>query len=568
MNKKGLKSGKVKLLLLMALVISTALILSGCDGEPEPEPTPTPSPTRYTVAIADGIENGTISADPNANVAQGATVTLTVIPNSNYRLKPGSLIAQPAAGAAITPTGTGTSFTFTMPASNVTVSGEFESTEGLPTKNVVISSLQNGAIIANPSSAAEGVPVELTITPNPGYQLKAGSLSVVHTGTTTTVPVANNSFTMPDAEVTVTAVFDPIPYIVTVSIVGGTANGNITAVPNTAVTIETTVTLTINPAGDYQLKAGSLSVVHTGTTTTVNINSTGTNTITFTMPASNVTVSGEFEQITYVPSFNIEIDNGITNGIITANPSANITEGTPVTLTATPIDSSFRLRANSLTVTRNDTLAEVPLNDNTFNMPGSDIFVTAEFEPIPYAINIPSLQGGSITALDEGTPITEAVTGRTITLSIQTAPNHVLTTLSVTGQGGEPVQVNFVDETTRTFVMPPSDVNISGTFEEISADAKPVTIIFEGFGDETIDLTGDVEGNIQREQWLNISIDSYYDEISWYVHGNILGSGNHFGHVVYSPPGIYTITAVVGIYNYNTGSYTYYSKVLRYRVVE
>ena len=75
----------------------------------------------YTVTIASGIANGAVTASP-ASAAAGETVTLTVTPNSGYQLN--TLTTTPA----LTLSGSGNTRTFTMPASNVTVSATFTAT--------------------------------------------------------------------------------------------------------------------------------------------------------------------------------------------------------------------------------------------------------------------------------------------------------------------------------------------------------------------------------------------------------------------------------------------------------
>lgn len=91
------------------------------------------------------------------------------------------------------------------------------------------------------------------------------------------------------------ALFEAIPYQVTITSV---PNGSITASPNTDVTIGTEIALTITPASGYRLKSGSLKVYKTGDeSTTVNVTNN-----TFSMPAYDVTVAAEFEEIPAPPT--------------------------------------------------------------------------------------------------------------------------------------------------------------------------------------------------------------------------------------------------------------------------
>jgi hypothetical protein len=65
----------------------------------------------------------------------------------------------------------------------------------------------------------------------------------------------------------------------------------------------------------------------------------------------------------------------LTNGSITANPTSG-TEGTEITLTVTPVSSSYKLKAGTLKY------GTTLINETTkkFNLPASDVTVTAEFE--------------------------------------------------------------------------------------------------------------------------------------------------------------------------------------------
>ena len=77
----------------------------------------------YTVNIADGIINGTVEADVTRTV-QYETVTLTVEPDAGYELdtltvKQGETVVETAAGENGT-------YTFTLPAGDVTVSATFK----------------------------------------------------------------------------------------------------------------------------------------------------------------------------------------------------------------------------------------------------------------------------------------------------------------------------------------------------------------------------------------------------------------------------------------------------------
>ena len=94
--------------------------------------------TTYAVSV-NTATNGTVSVSPR-NASKGATVTITVIPNEGYVL--GTLTATDANGDTISLSNEGDGkYTFTMPASRVTVSATFvaESEQELPFTDVASS---------------------------------------------------------------------------------------------------------------------------------------------------------------------------------------------------------------------------------------------------------------------------------------------------------------------------------------------------------------------------------------------------------------------------------------------
>ena len=82
------------------------------------------SPTYYTITIAEGITHGTVSPDKESAVA-GDTVTLTLAADEGYQFD--ALTVTDSNDTAITPTEVtaGSTYTFSMPECNVTVSATF-----------------------------------------------------------------------------------------------------------------------------------------------------------------------------------------------------------------------------------------------------------------------------------------------------------------------------------------------------------------------------------------------------------------------------------------------------------
>ena len=193
---------------IAALLLGAAMIFgfTGCDS-PVSDPTPTLEQTTeatYTVTIASGITNGTVSASKTSGIKAGETITLTATPANGYKL--GSLSVKNGDSDI-----TVTNNTFTMPAANITVSATFEA---LPpnTYSVTIESTTNGTVVADKTSGiAAGETVTLTITPATKYELD--SLSVTALSSNQISGSGNTkTFTMPAQNVTVTITFKAIPF--------------------------------------------------------------------------------------------------------------------------------------------------------------------------------------------------------------------------------------------------------------------------------------------------------------------------------------------------------------------
>ena len=165
--------------------------------------------------------------------------------------------------------------------------------------SVTIGTLENGSVVASPDSAKAETPITLTVSPAENYSLAGLTVSKNGGGTVDVSGSVPYTFTMPAADVTVTAGFressdgdNGALYSVTI---GQLTNGSVSAGLYNA-TAETTVTLTVNPAEGCRLKANSLAVTKAdGSPVSV----IGSGPYTFTMPAYDVTVSAEFEPIPF-----------------------------------------------------------------------------------------------------------------------------------------------------------------------------------------------------------------------------------------------------------------------------
>ncbi|TLD00054.1 InlB B-repeat-containing protein [Robinsoniella peoriensis] len=306
----------------------------------------------HTVTIDPAMEHGRIEAD-KTEAAAGDTVTLTVTPEEGYLLTEGSLQVN---GGEVEVTDN----SFLMPEQDVMITAEFEQLSAETHTVTIDPSMEHGRIEADKTEAAEGETVTLSIIPQEGYMLTAGSLKV-NDGA---VEVANNSFVMPGQDVTITAEFEQTTEEMhTISIDPAMEHGKVEADKSEAAAGEM-VALTIVLEEGYQLKEGSLKVNDGAVEVTDN---------SFLMPEQDVIITAEFEQLA-AETFKVIIDPAMEHGNVAADkPEA--AAGELITLTVVPNDGYF-LKAGSLKVNNGN----VKLTGSSFVMPEQNVNVTAEFE--------------------------------------------------------------------------------------------------------------------------------------------------------------------------------------------
>lgn len=119
--------------------------------------------SEYTITISDSIQHGTVASDVEKAKA-GDTVTLTVTPAEGYELD--SITVTDNKGASIELTKVDdTTYSFTMPAANVTVTGTFEKIPG-PEKVDVTGITVNPTEITIDISSADTNQITAVVDPN------------------------------------------------------------------------------------------------------------------------------------------------------------------------------------------------------------------------------------------------------------------------------------------------------------------------------------------------------------------------------------------------------------------
>ena len=214
-------------------------------------------------------------------------------------------------------------------------------------------------------------------------------------------------------------------------------HGTVTAEPTTASAGEL-VTLTVTPEDHYTLD--TLRVVD------LNGDPVELDGTQFLMPNSNVFVMATFRRA----PFGVTVSETV-HGTVTASPTA-ADAGEKVSLTVTP-DTGYKL--TSLSVTDADGTT-VPVQNNQFTMPESDVTVNATFVE-GYTVTLVEAMNGSISA----TP-TCALQGTTITLASTPDDDYYLSTWVVFKTGDVTTTVTVTDN---QFIMPDYDVTVVGIFK-------------------------------------------------------------------------------------------------------
>ena len=389
----------------------------------------------FDVTVA-SVTGGEVKSD-KAKAIAGETVTLTISPADGYTY--GSLEVKNASNNGVAINVSGTTATFTMPSSDVTVTPFWNKLY-----DVTVAKVTGGNVTSDKATAAAGETVTLTIAPADGYTY--GSLEVKDASNNTVainVSGTTATFTMPASNVTVTPAWNEL-YNVTIAKVAG---GNVTSDKVKSIADET-VTLTIAPAYGYEF--GSLEVKDESNNS-VAVEISGT-TATFTMPSSAVTVTPAWNMLYDVTIYDV------TGGEITSD-KAQAVAGETVTLTIIPADGFVFGGLEVEDASKNAVAFEISGNIATFTMPASDVAVTPTWNA--YKVNIKEKTGGELTSDKRNTQA-----GETVTLTITPADGYVFGGVEVKDASDNSVAVE-ISGNMATFTMPASNVTVTPTWNKV-----------------------------------------------------------------------------------------------------
>ena len=348
----------------------------------------------YAVNVAP-LTNGEITASAK-EAAEKETVTLTAKPATGYALKAGSVKVtyKDADNTDKTvevkaDTEKANTYTFAMPAYPVNVSAEF-----VKEYKVTAAPAENGTVTVDPAAAVEGTDVTVTVKAADNYQLKADSLTYSYQigedkkTEKLTVTDGKATFTMPAADVTVSAVFEPVKaktYSVTIN---PSNNGTVTADKTTDVEAGKLVTLTVTPADDMftlaQLAKNGLVIKDSENTDVPYTTVEEGKTYTFEMPAADVTVAAQFTVVKYGIEVKVEGEGTVT---FTDDGETRFAEGTEVTANIKPKGTTYVLTEAMYYVGNTGENITKAVNDGggeyTFTMPANHVKIEATFGEAP-----------------------------------------------------------------------------------------------------------------------------------------------------------------------------------------
>lgn len=431
--------------------------------------------TPHTVTLPDAVAGVTLTLGTTSNTyIKDDTVTLTVEKegtdivtvtakngNTDVALTEVQEAAQDEAAAQATTEKAKTVYTFTMPDGDVAISvAKNAKTYAVKVADANEDTLKITSPEADLDKVAEGTSVTVVATPKDGYTLTADGVVVTYgdnqtlKATPDTEKANTYTFAMPAGDATVSAAFEEVKkYNVTVA--GTVENGTVGVDPTAAA--KDVVTVTVTPNTNFKYTDGSLKATYTDGGTKKEINDFKAvdgkeNTYTFEMPAADVTVSAEFEEIateTYTVTVTKGGDGKVTvNGQEVNGQETEKLEGLKsndtVTLKINPIDTDTLLtQLAGVTVTSGKvdvSTTKVDENTYTFKMPDGDVNVSVQFTTVEYSI---------VTTADpaEGGTITVTVNGKS---ELKRAPKDAEMAVTVTPNTGYELEQARHDQTSIT----------------------------------------------------------------------------------------------------------------------
>lgn len=443
-----------------------------------------------------------------------------------------------------------------------------------PTKYAITiaEGIVGGTVTASAAEAVENAEITLTATPATGYDFS--SWKVTNTETSAEITVTDNKFTMPAADVNVSATFRKQTTGETWTattfasiaeddelVIVGKSGNNYYAMSNDKGTSAAPAAVSVAISGDdlsetpesniiwvaskdvngnitfylsdeqdkwlYCIDSNNGVRVGTNTAKTFSLDNTGYLKHNGTSRFVGIYTSTDWRCYTSASgnianqTFKFYVRKGgatkysvtcatVTGGTLSASP-VKATEGTTVELTATPAtEYAFN---NDWTVKGADETS-ITVTDGKFTMPAQNVTVSGSFTKKTYTITKTTATNGTYTVKVGGNEVEVASKGEKVTLAADPADGYKLDgfTVKETSSG------NTVTVSNNSFTMPGAAVTVSATFSEQRVDPE-----YEGQGtlDDPYTVSDLIKiaenlgsGNVTEDSWYGVGIISSITEVS------------------------------------------------------
>ena len=364
-----------------------------------------------------------------------------------------------------------------------------------PNHNVTINSGSNISSITGAGKYSVGETVPISATTNTGYHFTSWTVNSGDANLESTSS-ASTSFTMPDADVTITANGAANTYTINYSAgsTGGSCSGSTSATYDQDVTLASSG---CSKSGYYYLRGWSTS--SSGSSKTYNLGQTLTTPNLTSEDGGSYTLYPYFEY--EEPTYRLTVSNGYLGSSGTST-SGYYAAGSTVTIRASSPGSyySFSYWSSS----NGGSFSSQYSTTTTFTMPSNNVTVTANYSYNPpkyYTLNITDGYIGT-----SGTSTSGSYTaGSTVTVRANPPVDHHFTSWSSHGGG------TFADSlsSTTTFTMPSEDVLISANWEidkytvYIEDTASPFTSSSTYAIDSIVTITAPSHPDLEFSGWTS-----------------------------------------------------------------
>ena len=480
-------------------------------------------PHLITIAPAEG---GTVTLSmpdiTDSRAPMGTEIRLKVTPLSGFEC-----ISVTAVGKTqnISVPGVDGIYVFSMPAEPVTVYAVFD----YASKNITVSdSTVNGTVLLSQDTARFGDTVSFSFIPDYGYRSIGAEVSYVVNGITTPVEVKNGSFTMPNANVVVTGLFEAIDYSTKFEInVVKSEGGEIVVGKDSAAAGEYIYYYVVPDEGflltGVYVNCGDRSEIsHDGF---------------FVMPEGDVTMTASFVPDGFVNIDRYELEFADSDGMGTVQTVSDKTQfaaGEKVVLNITPAAGYM---AQGIVV--NGTYFENIGDEYYFFMPPSKAFVSVDFRFTGYPITVTGDENTKVSLSDD-----RGIQGEVIKFSVSPYDGYAVRISVYSGNDQIPFTATDIFEF--MFVMPEAEVCID--VDTYPAEDRSVTVETVGNGDIIVSNTAKC-GEAVKIDYTSVS---GYDLRSVEVTANG-ESVQVFDNAFVMPDSDVTITAEFGAIYYLNG---------------